>query len=920
MTTKRIFCQPAFAYRVLFTSFIGLLLLTPWTLSHAESAVHYAAPASRGSGDCGSWDDACSLQTALATAIGGDQIWVQMGVHKPTDTTDRTISFDLPTEVAVYGGFAGTEGQLDQRDWQANLTVLSGDIDNNDITDPTGVVTATANIVGDNSYHVVNSVLLTTTTRLDGFVVTAGQANGDNPPLNLGGGLNNEYSNPTVTNVTFSGNSAFLGGGMFNYESSPTLTNTIFNGNTADYGGGMYNYISNPTLTYVTFNGNTADYGGGICNHEGSPSLTEVTFDSNSANEDGGGISNDYSSPTLNAVTFSGNSANNDGGGMWSRGWVDHQSNQTLIDVVFQGNTAVNNGGGVFDIGSTLTLTNVQFTDNSAIMGGGIYNEFGDLTTLTDVVFTGNTAVYGGGISVYKSSPTVTAVTFSNNDADFGGGLHNNESSPALTNVTFTGNTGLYGAGIYNEVASDPTLTAVTFSSNQATWDGGGMYNNASSPTLTNVSFSDNGVYNGNGGGLHNIDGSAPTLVNVLFAGNSANLSGGGVYNYMNSSSTLTNVTFSNNTAVFYDGGGLYNGDNSNSNVFNSIFWGNSAGQNGDQLFNESEATIAYSDIQNSGGSGDGWDSVLGVDGGGNIDADPLFVAEASGNLHLHHTSPAIDAGDNDAVPIDVTTDLAGNPRFVDVASVPDTGNGTPPIVDMGAYEAAFADVSLVKAVYPETAVPGGPITFTLSISNSGSVTATQVIVTDTLPAYLSVSSVLTSGIVISDTGQLPAYVWTVQDLALGQGGVITLTGNLITPLAAGIYTNTASVAYARDSETAVETTSISYTVANVAPLFTSTAITTATQDTLYSYPITTEDENGDVLTITAVTLPAWLTLTDLGDGTALLSGTPTSTDSGAHLVELQVSDSGGLSDTQSFTIMVAATSEFRLYLPLLLK
>ena len=52
--------------------------------------------------------------------------------------------------------------------------------------------------------------------------------------------------------------------------------------------------------------------------------------------------------------------------------------------------------------------------------------------------------------------------------------------------------------------------------------------------------------------------------------------------------------------------------------------------------------------------------------------------------------SPCIDAGDNDAVPGWVTTDLEGSPRFVDDPLAEDTGNpGTsgPPIVDMGAYE-----------------------------------------------------------------------------------------------------------------------------------------------------------------------------------------------------------------------------------------
>ncbi len=89
----------------------------------------------------------------------------------------------------------------------------------------------------------------------------------------------------------------------------------------------------------------------------------------------------------------------------------------------------------------------------------------------------------------------------------------------------------------------------------------------------------------------------------------------------------------------------------------------------------------------------------------------------------------------------------------------------------------------------------------------------------------------------------------------------------------------------------------------NNPPSFTSTAITSATVDATYAYNITTTDADaGDVLTISATTIPAWLSLTDNGNGTASLSGTPAaaSTDN----VTLAVSD-GTTSVNQSFTITV---------------
>jgi hypothetical protein len=262
--------------------------------------------------------------------------------------------------------------------------------------------------------------------------------------------------------------------------------------------------------------------------------------------------------------------------------------------------------------------------------------------------------------------------------------------SPVLSNVTFSGNRATYGGGMYNYAdtsgVTSPELTNVTFSGNRATY-GGGMYNQ--------------GGYGGT---------SSPVLTDVTFSGNRATY-GGGMYNYGGdfgkSSPKLINVTFSGNRADQY-GGGMYNSTSPTAGtcypvLSNVILWGNQAGY-GAQVYNSVYANpnVSYSLLQGSGGSGAGWDIYLGTDGGGNIDADPLFVRDPDpgsdatwgtadddyGDLRLQPGSPAIDAGDNAAVPPGITTDLAGNPRFVDLPSVPDTGSGTPPIVDMGAYEA----------------------------------------------------------------------------------------------------------------------------------------------------------------------------------------------------------------------------------------
>ena len=96
--------------------------------------------------------------------------------------------------------------------------------------------------------------------------------------------------------------------------------------------------------------------------------------------------------------------------------------------------------------------------------------------------------------------------------------------------------------------------------------------------------------------------------------------------------------------------------------------------------------------------------------------------------------------------------------------------------------------------------------------------------------------------------------------------------------------------------------------------IFGSTAITDATQDSLYSYTIFTRNvdiNNVNIVSIAASTLPAWLTLVDNGDGTATLSGTPSSAQVGEHNVVLNVSDDdGNISSTEDFIIVVANTND----------
>ncbi|HNX29864.1 MAG TPA: stalk domain-containing protein [Syntrophomonadaceae bacterium] len=437
-----------------------LMVMTGPAAADAESIIIYVDADATGEADGLSWEDAyTSLQEALDVAVDGDQIWVAAGTYYPVKDTagndspvdPRALTFQMKNGVAIYGGFAGNEVDLDGRDYEVNETILSGDLGIED--DPS-----------DNSYHVFNNSGIDGTAILDGFTITGGNAN--------------------------NGDSSDYGGGMYNFGSGTALTNVTFRDNSAyAEGGGMYNKFSNHlTLTNVTFSGNTAGYGGGLYNYNSSLELTDVIFSGNSARGSGGGMFNLFSSSLLTEVTFSGNSAGASGGGFLN----SNDSSSTLTKVTFTDNEAGESGGGMAATGNPV-LNQVTFSGNTAnYYGGGLHFEDSGSPELTDVTFSENYAGYtGGGLHNYKSSPTLTAVTFSGNSAGGeGGGMYNNDnSSPALTNAAFIENSADLGGGIFNNNSS-PTLTNVTFSGNSANVTGGGLFNNNSNnPKITNCIF-----------------------------------------------------------------------------------------------------------------------------------------------------------------------------------------------------------------------------------------------------------------------------------------------------------------------------------------------------------------------------------------------------------------------------------------------
>jgi hypothetical protein len=388
-----------------------------------DACIIYVNASAPAGGNGSSWGSANpNLYDAIYNAAANCEIWVAKGTYKPNGSS-RLASFFLKDGVAVYGGFAGGENKRTDRNWGANITTLSGDI-------------MQPGDSSDNSYNVVYVYFVNETAILDGFTITAGNANGSASGFVNGGGIEIIHSNATLANLTVSENSATYGGGVDLQNSSPTLTDMTINNNIATYGAGVYVYSqSNPTLTRVNFYNNVASV-------------------------DGGGLYNDQTSSGL-----------------------------TLTDVFFDGNHAIHSGGGMYNYKTHSALTRVRFDYNHAEFGAGLIMDGDTGSTMINGEFTGNQATSkGGGLYNYESSPLLTNVYFAQNTAVYyGGGIGSYASNSILTNVTFSGNSAPSGAGIYNSQNSHPQVR------NSILWNdtGGEIYHDPqfTSSTIT-ISYS----------------------------------------------------------------------------------------------------------------------------------------------------------------------------------------------------------------------------------------------------------------------------------------------------------------------------------------------------------------------------------------------------------------------------------------------
>ena len=431
------------------------------------------------------------------------------------------------------------------------------------------------------------------------------------------------------------------------------------------------------------------------------------------------------------------------------------------------GHLAVSGGGAsqVFvilsGVNATISGLTIENGNSTAGVGGGIDNRGGTVTVSNSTVSGNKSAHDGGGIcngdggdgagTLCDGSGTVTvsnSVVSGNNAAGAGGGIANGSGTVSVLNSTISGN-----------------VTTHAFSG------GGGIANAGGTVVLTNSTVSGNtspGAF-GNGGGIYNI-GSA-TITNSTVSGNQAGGShgggdGGGIANFSGDTLTLTNSTVSGNTAkVGGSGGGIFNEGGSVALVYSTI----------------SGNILGFNNVQSTYGAGGDIDNF--ISGSMSLLSSIVANSKPAGN-DCFLVSPLTDLGynlDRDGTcALTLPTDLSGvDPQLgalaanggpTDTLAVPVTSpafnvipfgaNGCGSTIttdqrgvirpfsltgcEIGSFE--FGDVALKSFVASPTSVQSGKKTvYTATILNGGTVGATGVTLTDTLPSTLSFVSAHTS-------------------------------------------------------------------------------------------------------------------------------------------------------------------------------
>lgn len=326
---------------------------------------------------------------------------------------------------------------------------------------------------------------------------------------------------------------------------------------------------------------------------------------------------------------------------------------------------------------NTSFIKDCFFYDNHAGSGAAIYSTGADSIVIVNSLFQNNRADFSAG-GVFMNNGSILDCTFNTNTADFGAGVRMNAG--AIMNCVFNENTAAdRGAGVW---MTNGSISSCTFKDNVANLGGGIYYNSFNGGTIANSIFYNNQAEQG-AGIFYN--GAKGKIINSSFHNNASNDNGGDIWiETFSDSLTISNSIFGNNAG---NGESIFNRDTLSVIQQNCDFI--------DTVFVCTDTLVTYYDtsfisIHHSLLEENNCPNLVECGGGMLFNQDPEFVDSLNGDLRLRASSPARDVGDNSALPMNITTDIAGYERIQ--AST----------VDMGAYEGcASTDFAIVPTSDP---------------------------------------------------------------------------------------------------------------------------------------------------------------------------------------------------------------------------
>ena len=191
----------------------------------------------------------------------------------------------------------------------------------------------------------------------------------------------------TVTNSIFFDNSSTQGASAINNQRILVITDSNFTGNSAltindqypNYSGAIYNSVT-LTITNSSFSENSADKCGAIYNYD-TLTISNSTFTNNSATQTGGAVCN-VDRLTITNSTFSNNSANQGGAifnGQFRAIPEPRQIHMTITNSTLSDNVATE-GGAIFNASDSTFLSQDTHYDNNDCAGSGIFTDNGGNT------------------------------------------------------------------------------------------------------------------------------------------------------------------------------------------------------------------------------------------------------------------------------------------------------------------------------------------------------------------------------------------------------------------------------------------------------------------------------------------------------------------------------------------------------------